>query len=155
MKKQFVFVLVLVVFGVFGYGSMLHAELFTDTGIDMNGSTQPDYGYQASLSWGDYDNDGDLDVLYTAGGENGYHVSKVYRNDGNTFPDINAGLVGVNAGSSAWGDYDNDGDLDILLAGGGDNSVNVPISKIYSPDGHFKIPHLWPPQNPPPVKVAV
>ena len=23
------------------------------------------------------------------------------------------------------------------------------------PDGHFKIPHLWPPQNPPPVKVAV
>ncbi len=24
-----------------------------------------------------------------------------------------------------------------------------------SPDGHFKIPHLWPPQNTPPVKVAV
>ena len=29
--------------------------------------------------------------------------------------------------------------------------LSVPII----PDGHFKIPHLWPPQNPPPVKVAV
>jgi hypothetical protein len=28
-------------------------------------------------------------------------------------------------------------------------------TKAETPDGHFKIPHLWPPQNPPPVKVAV
>ncbi len=33
------------------------------------------------------------------------------------FTDIGAGLTGVCYGSVAWGDYDNDGDLDILLTG--------------------------------------
>ena len=27
---------------------------------------------------------------------------------------------------------------------------NSHIFDILNPDGHFKIPHLWPPQNPPP-----
>jgi len=41
-----------------------------------------------------------------------------YRNDGSgVFNNINAGLTGVSGSSAAWGDYDNDGDLDILLAG--------------------------------------
>ena len=34
-----------------------------------------------------------------------------------TFTDIEAGLPGVELGSVAWGDYDNDSDLDILLTG--------------------------------------
>ncbi len=33
------------------------------------------------------------------------------------FTDVGAGLAGVDQGSVAWGDYDNDGDLDILLTG--------------------------------------
>ncbi len=42
----------------------------------------------------------------------------MYRNDGGgVFTDIGAALTGVYWSSVAWGDYDNDGDLDILLAG--------------------------------------
>lgn len=45
-------------------------------------------------------------------------MSRVYRNDGGgVFTDIVAGLIGVRSGSAAWGDYDNDGSLDILLTG--------------------------------------
>ena len=44
------------------------------------------------------------------------------------FIDINAGLLGVMDGSAAWGDYDNDGDLDILLTG---DSNWGPVSIIY------------------------
>ncbi|HRJ41542.1 MAG TPA: FG-GAP-like repeat-containing protein [Caldilineaceae bacterium] len=72
----------------------------------------------ASLDWGDYDNDGDLDLLVT--GElagTGTFISRVYRNDSGAFTDINAGLTGVKRGDARWGDYDNDGYVDILLTG--------------------------------------
>ncbi len=83
-----------------------------------------DYG---SVAWGDYDNDGDLDILLT-----GNEVSRVYRNDGSTFTDIDARLIGVEVSSAAWGDYDNDGDLDILLTGyDGDD----PITRVYRNNG--------------------
>ncbi len=96
-----------------------------------------------SVAWGDYDQDGDLDVLLT--GEMGettepVYVSRVYRNDGPagadawTFTDINAGLPGIWESSGVWGDYDNDGDLDILLTGGG--SADSLIGQVYRNDGH-------------------
>ncbi len=87
------------------------------------------------MDWGDYDNDGDLDLLLT--GNNGTEsISHVYRNDNGVFSvDASVNLPGVSRGSVAWGDYDNDGYLDIFLAGWtGSNS----ISRIYrNGDGTF------------------
>jgi uncharacterized membrane protein YeaQ/YmgE (transglycosylase-associated protein family) len=103
---------------------------FVDIGAALAG-----VGY-SSAAWGDYDNDGDLDILLT-GSSAGIRVSKVYRNDGGgAFSDINAPLTGVMRSSVAWGDYDNDGDLDILLAGAtGGYPITNPVSKIYRNDG--------------------
>ena len=87
--------------------------VFTDTGAALTGVAY------SSVAWGDYDNDGDLDILL-AGATVSNYVSHVYRNDGSdVFTDVGAALTGVASGSVAWGDYDNDGDLDILLAGMG------------------------------------
>jgi len=86
-----------------------------------------------SVAWGDYDNDGDLDLLIT-GNNNGTRISKIYRNDGNgSFVDIGAALTGVDNSSVAWGDYDGDGDLDILLTG---STGSASISKVYRNDGN-------------------
>ncbi len=67
-------------------------------------------------AWGDYDNDGDVD-LYVA---NDFGRNNLYRNNGNsTFTDVAAaaGVEDLAAGmSAAWGDYDNDGDLDLYTA---------------------------------------
>jgi hypothetical protein len=83
--------------------------------------------------WGDYDRDGDLDILLT--GSNGTGVSELYRNNGDhTFTDIGAALGGMGASCAAWGDYDNDGDLDILLAGRTDVSP-YRASRVYRNDG--------------------
>ena len=85
-----------------------------------------------SVAWGDYDNDGWLDILLTGETANGAFISQVWHNNGNgTFSNINAGLPGVAYGSVAWGDYDNDGWLDILLSGAPDNTGMDYITQVW------------------------
>jgi len=102
---------------------------FSEVSVELTGVRY------SSVAWGDYDNDGDLDILLT--GDSGwpnYRISKVYRNDPSTgsertFTDISAGLTGVQEGSVAWGDYDNDDDLDIVLTGWSGSSY---VTKVYN-----------------------
>jgi hypothetical protein len=105
------------------------SDAFTDIGAGLVGVRR------CSLSWGDYNNDGRID-LASAGATDSAPpyapIAKIYRNDGiDVFTDINAGLVELVDCSLAWGDYDNDGDLDLALAGYDGVS---PISKIYRND---------------------
>ena len=72
--------------------------------------------YEASLAWGDYENDGDLDIVIT-GRRNVTMISEIYRNDNGTFV-LDQSVSGARSGDSAWGDYDNDGDLDLAITGG-------------------------------------
>jgi uncharacterized repeat protein (TIGR01451 family) len=88
----------------------------------------------SSVAWGDYDNDGDLDILLTGMDSGGTRHSKVYRNTDSGFSEVYTGsLTGVSSSSVAWGDYDNDGDLDILLTG--EDSSSTPVSKVYRNTG--------------------
>ena len=75
--------------------------------------------YNNSAAWGDFDNDGDLDLaLSGTDGSNHVGISVIYRNNGGgSFTDILAGLDPLNVSSVAWGDYDRDGDLDLALCG--------------------------------------
>jgi hypothetical protein len=100
---------------------------FIDINAALTGVSSSD------AAWGDYDNDGDLDILLTGRFNGASPVSKVYRNDNGNFIDINAGLQGVFDSSVSWGDYDNDGDLDILLSG--DTPSGISSTKLYRNDG--------------------
>ena len=73
----------------------------------------------ASPALGDYDNDGDLDLFFTTvyGGDQ----VVLYRNDGDwRFTEVTgeAGLGDIRETyHGSWGDYDNDGDLDLTTKG--------------------------------------
>jgi hypothetical protein len=76
--------------------------------------------------WGDFDNDGYLDLFVAAlGCGNGPNANRLYHNNGDgTFTDV-AESVGLqlNDGVSphfgaSWGDYDNDGFLDLVIKDG-------------------------------------
>ncbi|MFC2138743.1 FG-GAP repeat domain-containing protein, partial [Bacteroidota bacterium] len=116
---------------VSGIISKIYNNDGTGTFTDLSGTGLTKIN-RGSVDWGDYDNDGDLDILYT-GYTGSAKISYIYRNNGDsTFTEVpNISLEGVEYGSAAWGDYDNDGDLDILLTG---NSSLGRISKIYRND---------------------
>ncbi len=79
------------------------------------------------LAWGDYNNDRLLD-LFVARYEqdNGEFGGSLYRNNGDgTFTDVTvaAGVkLAGNNWAALWGDYDNDGYLDLFLTNSGDNA---------------------------------
>ena len=83
----------------------------------MTGAIATDDANSEGAAWGDYDNDGFLD-LFVAVGLGGNDL--LYRNDGNgSFTRITTGPVVQSGGNSrgcAWGDYDNDGWLDLFVA---------------------------------------
>jgi len=90
------------------------------------------------VSWGDYDNDGDLDILLIGSTEVG-RASKIYKNNGNnTFTEqTSISLIDINNGSIAWGDYDNDGDLDIFMSGAAIiGGFGTAISKVFCNNGN-------------------
>ncbi|MEM7028701.1 MAG: FG-GAP-like repeat-containing protein [Chloroflexota bacterium] len=84
----------------------------------------------SAIAWGDYDADGDDDLLLT-GTQNAQPTSIIYRNDNGSLVDIQAGLIGVSAGSVDWGDYDGDGDLDALISG-----ANADETLLYRNEGN-------------------
>lgn len=79
---------------------------------------------------GDYDNDGDLDILYTGNDKFGNAFSKVFRNDITSFLEqTSIQLTQIANGQGSWADFDNDGDLDILITGY--SGITQAFSRIY------------------------
>ncbi len=81
-----------------------------------------------SVEWGDFDHDGDLDILVTGKREDNKLVTTIYRNDNGIFTEYPIQVPGVYNGVARWGDFDNDGDLDILITG---NNGKGPFTAIY------------------------
>ena len=95
-----------------------------------------------AVALGDFDNDGELDILLTGYSATGA-VAQIWRNRGNgTFTNINASLPGVLYSSVALGDYDSDGQLDILLTGTPDGFGNSAITQIWRNLGNGTFSHI-------------
>jgi hypothetical protein len=107
---------------------------FTAIGAGLTGITGSNNVSRSA--WGDFDNDGDLDVIIT--GLSGTGVSTtLYRNTAGAFAPVTvtpSALVRIGLGSAAWGDYDNDGDLDLFITGY-NGITTLLVTTVYRNDG--------------------
>jgi hypothetical protein len=91
--------------------TQLSAQSFSTYSTTMVGFAQ------GSSDWGDYDEDGYLDVIFTGILANSQASTKLYRNTQGAFEEVSAGIADLKNGTVKFGDYDNDNDLDILICG--------------------------------------
>ncbi len=93
-----------------------------------------------SICAGDYDNDGDLDFFVSRGLDNGPLKQTLYRNNGDgTFTDVTdqAGLGATsNNRAAAWGDFDNDGYLDLYVVNSGIDPDGKGPNYLYKNNGN-------------------
>jgi len=89
--------------------------------------------YGSAVAFGDYDNDGMLDFLIAGLGNGVLSTSKLicqlWRNSNDGFTNVPVpGLVGIADGMIAWGDYNNDGLPDFVVAGTTNANFNMDYS---------------------------
>ena len=100
----------------------------------------------SSIAFADVDGDGDQDVLVTGGSGgmdstmDGGSSAILYLNDGtgNYTEDIGTPFMGVQNGSVAFADIDEDGDQDVLITGQDNNYNSIAILYINDGFGNFQ-----------------
>jgi hypothetical protein len=86
-------------------------RLFVDTHANLN-----PVRFSGS-AWGDFDNDGYPDLLTSGDGQDGPRTDLYHNLGDGSFSMVPVFIPGTLASSLFWGDYDNDGLLDILFVG--------------------------------------
>jgi FG-GAP-like repeat/Secretion system C-terminal sorting domain len=122
-----------------GYNEFLQCttRLYRNTGGSFTSVALPasiNRTASGSVHWADYDNDDDPDILISGELETGSPTKiGIFRNDGSSqFTEVTESAFEFLRGSVFWGDYDNDGDLDILMGGGTDevDANDIPTSVL-------------------------
>ena len=96
-------------------------DAFVDVTVEAGANGEPS-GFVNSwkAAWGDYNNDGLIDMFFTNYDDDGGANNSLFRNLGNgKFQRVNpGGAISSDGGKSAkaeWGDYNNDGFLDLFV----------------------------------------
>jgi len=72
----------------------------------------------SSAAWGDYNQDGNLDLVITGSDNTNAMQIFIYKNLNGVFSQISTPeIVPASQGKAVWGDFDNDGDLDLAVTG--------------------------------------
>ncbi len=98
-------------------------------GFELNTSMSFDAlatGYAVAA---DVDNDGDQDLIYSGFYITGARRTLYYRNNGDLTFTLDESIFGLDRGNIALGDYDNDGDSDLLICG--DDGSDTPFTYLY------------------------
>jgi ASPIC and UnbV/FG-GAP-like repeat/Glycosyl hydrolase catalytic core len=114
----------------------INGEYYSDWTVESGLTLGGDLTNAFSASWADYNGDGFLDLTVISGSlDLGYGDLVVFHNNGGTFEE--SGIEFDSVGNSPlWADFDNDGDLDLIVLASGMAIGGVPLGY---PDSYFFI----------------
>lgn len=100
-----------------------------------------------TLAWADYNNDGLMDYFIVAGQGEGPHVGLYRQETDGTFTNVTEEtdlfFAQLSVGAAAWIDYDNDGCLDLIVAGRmNGNEASTSMTYFFhneGPSGNYKL----------------
>lgn len=117
-------------------------ELYrNDNGVFRRANAAFEPLHRSSAAWGDYDADGDLDLIVMGDRGEGTFFTAIYRNDGGDRFAMVQKLPGLAYGSASWADFEGDGDLDLLVCGTRLGPALLSgVSRIYRNDAGFFVP---------------
>jgi hypothetical protein len=93
--------------------------------------------YNAKFSWGDYNNDGLMDLAVIGQNDDIGNVTKVYQNKNGSFQDLNLTNRAFRYGDVKWVDLNNDGWLDLSIIG--QSGAAVVYQQLINNKGVFEV----------------
>ena len=119
------------------------------TGGEMEGIL---FSFQAAAAWGDYNNDGYLDLITcginlvpnSEGGDDWVKTTRLYKNNGDgTFAVVEHPFPGLDLSSITWIDYDNDGNLDVFLTGNNNEGRYSGMWHNLGPESNYEFEEVF------------
>lgn len=93
--------------------------------------------YNARFSWGDFNNDGLLDVAVIGQNDDLGNITKIYENKNGVFQDLNLANRAFRYGDVKWVDLNNDGWLDLSIIG--QSGTAVVYQQLINNKGVFEV----------------
>jgi hypothetical protein len=104
--------------------------IYQNNGTDFNLFSVLNGTRDGSLTVGDFNNDGLIDLIVTGKHTSNQNIIEFYTNDGTNFTYVGTqDLTGIFQSSVSLFDYDSDGDLDLAISGSDGSNA---ITKIYN-----------------------
>ncbi|MEI8142414.1 MAG: FG-GAP-like repeat-containing protein [Chitinophagia bacterium] len=93
--------------------------------------------YNAKFSWGDYNNDGLMDLAVIGQNDDIGNITKIYENKNGSFQDLNLANRAFRYGDIKWVDLNNDGWLDLSIIG--QSGAAVVYQQLINNKGVFEV----------------
>jgi hypothetical protein len=150
MKKKNYFLkqavtIVIALLSVYSVNAQLKVPTFTELTNIVNDGDRFTFLYETGAAWGDYNNDGYLDLLTIGAGNSGLTAVLYKNNGGLNFTTVEHPFAPLRAASVTWLDYDNDGNLDVFITGFGAGDMR--FSGLYhnlGPDQNYEFEEVFP-----------
>lgn len=102
------------------------------------------FSFECAAAWGDYNNDGFLDLITSGVGHNWEKTTILYKNNGNgTFTKVEHPFLALQNSTVTWLDYNNDGNLDLFITGIDDIGTYSGLFKNLGKENNFEFEEVF------------